>query len=312
MVDVFIPTLSQLAYLFILIFVGFLIIKIKILPESSDTILSKLESYVLIPSLILSTFMTNFKIENISSYGVYFLAGILVSLLMILVAIIFTKILYKGDKLYSYGIAFSNFSFMGNAVVLALFPSIFTEYLIFVLPFWFFVYLWGVPSLLRINSNEKITFKDRIKVLINPMVFSMFIGIFIGLINLKLPVFLTESVITLGSLMTPIAMLITGMTIAKIDIGKMIRKFSVYTLSIIRLVVIPLLAIFILYFVEFSYSLKLCIICSLAMPLGLNSIIILNAYGHDTQEASAMALISHLLSLITIPFIFTILNFMLK
>ena len=42
------------------------------------------------------------------------------------------------------------------------------------------------------------------------------------------------------------------------------------------------------------------------MPLGLNSIIVLNAYDKDISEASAMALVSHVLSIITIPLIFSI------
>ena len=40
------------------------------------------------------------------------------------------------------------------------------------------------------------------------------------------------------------------------------------------------------------------------MPLGLNTIVVPAAYGKDTSVAAGMALVSHLLSCITIPVIF--------
>ena len=52
---------------------------------------------------------------------------------------------------------------------------------------------------------------------------------------------------------------------------------------------------------------KTCLICSLAMPLGLNTIVIPAAYGKDTTAASGMALISHALSVVTIPLLFSFL-----
>ena len=306
--DIFVPTLNQIAYLFLLIFIGYIIVKTKLMPKNSDTVLSKLESYLFIPALVLSTFMTNFKIENIQSYGQYFMAGFLLCVIGILTAILLSKLFFKNDKIYTYGLAFSNFAFMGNAIVLALFPKIFTEYLIFVLPFWIFVYLWGVPAILSEETNVKVTIKTRLKAFINPMIISVFIGVFIGLINIKLPLFIESSISTLSGLMTPIAMIITGMTIAKIDIRKVLKKVNIYLLSVIRLIIIPIIGILVISLFGISYNIALCIVVALAMPLGLNSIIVLNAYDKDISEASAMALISHALAILTIPLIFTIFN----
>ena len=54
-------------------------------------------------------------------------------------------------------------------------------------------------------------------------------------------------------------------------------------------------------------TLAICALCSLVMPLGLNTIVIPSAYGKDTKIASGMALVSHVLSCITIPLIFLLL-----
>ena len=51
-------------------------------------------------------------------------------------------------------------------------------------------------------------------------------------------------------------------------------------------------------------TLEYCMICNLAMPLGLSTIVVPAAYGKDSTVAASMALISHLLSCITIPIVF--------
>ena len=112
--------------------------------------------------------------------------------------------------------------------------------------------------------------------------------------------------------MSPIAMLLTGITIAKIDLRKTFKNISVYTVSVIRLLIIPLASVGILALLPLSYELALCTVCSLAMPLGLNTIVVPSAYGKDTSVAAGMALISHLLSCLTIPLVFMIFNIALK
>jgi predicted permease len=67
----------------------------------------------------------------------------------------------------------------------------------------------------------------------------------------------------------------------------------------------PLILIGISLFVEFPQTTFICALCSLAMPLGLNTIVIPSAYGKDTSVGARMAIISHLLSVITIPVIFS-------
>jgi predicted permease len=48
------------------------------------------------------------------------------------------------------------------------------------------------------------------------------------------------------------------------------------------------------------------------MPLGLNSVVIPGAYGLDTSAAAGMALISHVLSCISIPAIFMLFDMIMK
>lgn len=313
--DLFLSTLSQMGFLLILMIVGFVLVKGKIVPDSSTQIISKLENNVFIPALVMGTFMTKLTPDNLGDYGKFVLCGAVVVAVSIPIAILLAKTLSKDSYLrniYTYGLAFSNFGFMGNAVVQALFPELFDEYLIFVLPFWAGIYVWGVPFLLMPVSDKKRSFMDWIKPFLNPMFAGMLIGMLLGLTALPLPEFVTNAVTTLGSCMSPLAMLLTGMTIAKIDLKKAFTNVPVYIASIVRLVVIPAAAIGVLYLTKLEYALALCVVCNLAMPLGLSPVVVPAGYGKDTSDAAGMALISHLLSCGTIPLVFWVFSMVVK
>ena len=144
------------------------------------------------------------------------------------------------------------------------------------------------------------------------MFIAMLIGMVIGIFAIPLPSFVGSAVSSLGSCMSPVAMLLTGMTIAKINLKATFKNLSIYAVSFIRLIIMPLIAIGVLMLVKLPYELALCTVCALAMPLGLNTVVVPSAYGKDTSVAAGMALISHLLSLITIPVVFMLFQFVIK
>lgn len=306
---VFLPTVNQMGFLMLLIIIGYIIVRLNVVQSEGTVLLSRLENNVFVPALILDTFVNNLTIEKISDAWKYLLGGTILILITSFLAVFLSKFLTKDkylQNIYSYGLAFANFGFMGNAVVMALFPQMFMNYIIFVLPLWVAIYAWAVPVLLIPNSEGKQSFKETLKSFLNPMFISILIGAVLGLTRLPLPDFLLTSFSSLGSCMSPIAMILTGMTIAKIDLKKTFTTPSIYFVSLIRLLFIPLLVLLILIFLPIDNGIKLCAICCVSMPLGLNTIVVPGAYGQDTSVAAGLALISHLLSCLTIPVVFTL------
>ncbi len=309
----FFSTLNQMAFLFLLIVIGYIVARLGAVPENASTVLSKLENNIFIPALVLGTFMENFTLARLGVAGQFFGIGFVTILITMPLAVLLARLCAKDAyvrSIYTYGLAFSNFGFMGNAVVSALFPDIFLEYLIFVLPFWMFIYLWGVPVLLIPTGGSSLA--SRLKAFLNPMFIAMLIGVVLGLWNPPLPSFAGSVVDTLGDCMSPVAMLLTGMTIARIDLKTTFKNISVYIVSVIRLLVIPLAAVLVLTVLPVSHGLAVCIVCSLAMPLGLNTIVVPGAYGKDTSVAAGMGLISHTLSCATIPLVFMVFDLLVK
>lgn len=306
----FLATGNQIIFLFILILIGFFLSKMNILPDGTSKVLSLLENNVFMPALVAGTFISNFTVEIIKTAGALFAFSFAWLIVIIPLSIFIPKWLVKDEhirNIYTYGLAFSNFGFMGNPVVLALFPDIFMEYLIFTLPLWIVIYLWGVPQLL-LPKTEKNGIIARLKRFLNPMVLGMIVGMIIGISGVTLPSPITSVIQTLGDCMSPVAMLLTGVTVAKINLKKVLADYTIYIVSVIRLLAIPLAFIGLFALWNPNETVVICTICSLAMPLGLGTIVIPSAYGKDPTTAAGMTMISHLLSCITIPIVFLLLQ----
>ena len=304
----FLSTLNQMGFLLFLMAAGFVLVKLKVMPDSATQVLSKLENNLFIPALVMGTFMTKFTPDSVSTSGVYLLCGLAVVAVTLPIAVLVAKCFSRDSylrKIYTYGLAFSNFGFMGNAVVSALFPDIFMEYLIFTLPLWTLIYLWGVPALLIPGKEgEKKSLLSSLKRLVNPMFAAMLVGMILGLTGVPLPDFVGAGLDSLGGCMSPVAMLLTGMTVSSLDLKKTFTDKSVYLASFIRLLAFPAAFMALLWVLPLPGDISLCVLCAVAMPLGLSPVVIPAAYGQDTSAAAGMALISHLLSVATIPLIF--------
>jgi len=300
-------TVGQMLVLFSFILMGYIVAKLKAIPENSATVLSKLENNLFVPALVLGTFVGNFTVEKLSTAWKLFLISFVICFVMMFLAIMVSKLCSKDQyirNIYTYGLAFSNFGFMGNAVVSTVFPEIFLDYLIFTMPLWTMIYLWGVPCLLIPSEEGKQTIKSRLKSFANPMFAAMILGIVIGLCNIKLPTFLTTVIDVTGSCMSPIAMMLTGITIANMNVKKVLSMKSIYVISGVRLLVFPMMFIGVFCMISLPQNIVVCTICSLAMPLGLSTLVIPSGYGKDTSVAAGMAIVSHLFSAVTIPMIF--------
>ena len=296
--ELFLSTLNQMATLFSFIVIGYLLVKFRCINDDSAGSLSKLENNVFVPALIMGTFIENFTVNTLSSAWKFLLMSILLAVVGIFLSVFIGKKIYKGKpskNLAVYGLCFSNFGFMGNAVVKALFPEIFLEYVIFTIPFWALAYVWGVPTLLipkTEGDSEKTSFLAKLKPLLNPMFICLLIGAVIGLTGLKLPSFVMGVVSGAGNCMSPLAMILTGILLARIDLKALMKKWRLYVVSLIRLVGYPLLYILIFAFIPknsfITETFLICGMCVMAMPTSLTAVFVPSAYGEDSTRRRSL------------------------
>ena len=147
---------------------------------------------------------------------------------------------------------------------------------------------------------------------LNPTIICVLLGLIFALTGfgsiLKNNVpFVTSVISGLSGCMSPLAMILTGMIIAKYEFKQTLKNPAVYILTALRLIVFPLVFGFIASTFITNESWMICLVCYLAMPLGLSSVIIPTAYGKDTSVAATLALVSHVLCVATIPLVFMLL-----
>lgn len=324
----FLSTLNQMGVLALFMIIGFVVAKLGIVDKGATALLSKLENNVFLPALVLYTFMANLNAASLSQSWKLLLFSLIAELIIIPIAITSARLASKDGfirRMYTYGLSFANFGFMGNAVVQALFsPAFYQSYVIFTLPLWTLIYVWGIPGLLierEANAEEKRgALSEALRFFRSPMFIALLIGAVAGItglgeillsLNGGKGIFVTQVVKICGDCMSPIAMMMTGITFAFIDIKRILSDISIYAVTALRLIAYPLVfgGIAVLlqrYVIPFDSTVLNCFIISIAMPLGLNTIVVPAAYGRDTSVPAGMALISHALSIVTIPLIMMI------
>ena len=299
---IFFSTLNQTLVLFVFMIIGFCLNKGNFLPDNSSSVLSKLENIILVPAVVINTFMSKFTISNITAKWTYILYSAVIVAVLIPIALLASKAFAENkneEQIYKYSLTFSNFSFMGIALVSGAFSAdVLFNYLIFILPVYIVCYSLGVAWLIPGNGG-KVSFKS----FANPICISLVIGAVLGLVKqwIVLPGFMQTAISGAGSCMGPVAMILTGFVIGGYDIKDLLKGWKVYAMSAIRLILLPSIFILIIKGINTPSEIVTVALVSLAMPLGLNTIVIPAAYDGDTKLGASFALVSSVLGIITIP-----------
>lgn len=310
MTQVILATLSPMLVLFFCMATGFALKKFNVLPDDAGSVLSKLENYVFVPSLIFSTFLEYCNINSIAQNRMIFVYSLISLAVAMVLAYVICPLFEKNDEykknIYKYAIAFGNFGFLGNAIVPAVLggDEALYLYLLFTLPYNTAVYTWGISILIPKEKRSKNFFKN----LINPVFISLAAGMVCGMCGLGK--FIPAPVLTVLSnfkaCMAPVAMLLLGFVVGGYKFSEIIKGKKLYIGTLVRLFVLPVFICAVLYLVRADFSIITLCLFATAAPFGLNTVIFPAAYGGDTKPGAGMALISHTLCVISIPVMYAL------
>ena len=300
--ETFYATLNPMLVMFFCILVGYLLNKTHVCPENTGTVLSKLETYCLMPAIGFSTMATYCRPESLAQRGPGLLYGALATGLSVALAYPLARLFAKKGyekNVYRYALAFANHGFMGNAVVEALFGSAFLfEYMFLRLPGETVTFLWGLPQLIPKEKRQ-----SPWRILLNPPLLGILGGILVGLTGLvdHLPTALMSGVTNLSKCMGPVAMVLTGFIMAQYRLGDLLKNKKVYAISALRLVALPALICLAMYLLGARGNVLLLTMVFTAMPLGLNTVVFPATYGGDPSIGAGMSLVSTTLCTLTFP-----------
>ena len=322
MLPTFLATLSPMMSLFICIAIGFAVKKLNILPDGSGKVLAKLETYVFFPALSFSTMSKNCSPETISTHFINLIISCVGVALALSISLLLSRFFVKERGMergvYNYALAFGNSGYVGDPLVNTMHGDVMLSYYkMYTLPVSVAIYTWGLGQMIPKDKG-----KSLFKSLLNPPMVSLFVGIIFGLTGVMnyLPEMVSGTLYsTLDSLkgcVGPVAMILAGITIASYDFSEMVKDKKVYIASLLRLIVIPTVIISALFgFKEllnliFSLNISNTVLFlsffAIGAPLGLNTVVFPEAYGGSPKTGASMAMISHTLSVITIPVMYSL------
>ena len=289
--------LKQIVIMFILMSIGFVLYKIKYVTDEGQKDFAKVLLYLVLPVVIIKNFMIEKTAENIETL----IYATIISFICMAVSILISYIFFgKRDGVANFSSSFSNAGFIGIPLVEATlgFKAVFYISMMIVM-----VNLLQWTYGIFVITDDTSVIKPK-KLLTNPVIIAVTIGLLCFLLELKVPSIVTTVFNSISGLNTPLAMMLSGIYLAQSDLVAMLKKKNIYLVSLIRLVVIPLVTVLVFKLLPFgSLDLKLAILIAAACPVGSNVAIFANMYGKDYVSAVEEVCMTTILCLVTLPLV---------
>ena len=121
----FLIMLNPMLTMFLCIAIGYVLRQTRILPQDSGKVIAKLVTWVFAPALSFSTMAKNFTVESLSTHAMnigFSCFTIAVSMgIAILLSYLFVKTPSPERGIYQYALAFANFGYMADPIILGMF-----------------------------------------------------------------------------------------------------------------------------------------------------------------------------------------------
>lgn len=308
MLEIFNVTINQTITLFIFISLGYWLKKTGKVTANFSKGLSVALVNVISPMLTIRTFTNNFKPDTITHNLVLLGVSVIVLLVCVIIGFILSNIFArtKGEldrnkfDVYLYSMTISNLGYFGYPLVEAIFgEKMLANFMVFCIPFNIFIYTFGIYIL---NPNKVFSLKK----LLNIPMLALFVGMILGLLEVKFPTVIANVLKSGGDCQAPVAMLLTGVVFATNDLKSMIAGGKVYIAVLIKLLILPLLLTPVLMLLNLRADIAISIMTLFCLPAGLNSIVFPEAFGGDSRTGAQLCFITTIACVITIPIVYTL------
>ena len=291
---------EKMVVLFTILFAGFFCGKAGIMDVESNKSLSRLVANLTNPMLVLASVMTDERLLSPAEVLQVTLLAAGCYAFLIASSLLLPRLLHLGPRErgpYRFFYIFSNIGFMGYPLVRAMFGEGAMFHLtIFVLFFQLVCWSYGAQTI----SGEG-RFRLSWRILKTPCVLSALLAYAIYLSGVHVPRIVADVVKTTGEITSPLAMLILGCALSQCSLRDVFGRPKLYLLALIKLIVVPLAAFFVLRtFIKDPLLLSLTTVV-LAMPAATNATILTSQNHGDDRLAASGVFLTTLLSVASVP-----------
>ena len=286
--------LSQIILMFAMMFTGTLMYKTGKMTSEGARCLGNILISVILPFVVIKSFMTECTAQRLSGLFITFAAA----LLALILSMLLSRLIFNSSPMSHFSAAFSNAGFIGIPLVSAMFGDEAVFYVSsFVALLNIFQWTYGV----FVITHDKRTIAVK-KVLTNPVLIGLIIGLIFFFIPLETPEIVYSFVSAIAAMNAPVAMFNLGAYLAQTKFRQIFTDKHAYLVSLVRLIVIPLCTIALLSLIPFqNNTIKIALLIVAAAPVGSNAAIFAQIHNKDYQHAVRCVCLSTLLSLPVLP-----------
>lgn len=293
--------MNQIIQLFIMIFMGFIIVKAKLLKAEDSKILSVIVLYLIIPCVIINAFQVDYTPQTVKGLLIALAGSVMTQVILLIVVSILGRVFHLNEV----EVASIYYSNSGNLIVPIVTFILGKEWVLYGCVFMSvqLVFIWTHCK--KIISRES-TYDWR-KIVLNINMISIAIGIVLFLTRIHLPAIINNTLSAVGSMIGPASMIVTGMLFAGMDFKQIFANKRVYFVSFFRLIIVPVIALFLIKCSQLSTfssngnKLMMIVFLAIITPSASTVTQMCQVYGNNSQYASAINVVTTLLAIVTMP-----------
>lgn len=283
---------------------GYVICKMKKASTDHLSTISSLLIYGCAPCLIISSFLKlDFSLTDVGNMGLFFLITlILQAAFMGMVYLIFRRRFSDSKyRILTIASVLGNVGFFGLPIVRALVPDhpeVMCYSIIYVISMNILVFTIGAFCIT--GRKEFMTLRAAI---FNPSMFGLVIAFPLYLIGARsfLPDFLINGMDLLGTMSTPLCMLILGVRLATVPLKKLFCRPFIYLVCLGKLILFPLFCYGAVYLLPLDPAFKSSILILCATPCASIILNLAEMHNREAELAANCVLVTTLLCFLTIP-----------
>lgn len=293
--------MQQIVQLFLMIFMGYLIVKTGLVRDDDSKVLSKIILYLIVPCVIINAFQVDYTTDTVKGLLIAFAASVMTQVILLVVISVAGRRLHLNEV----EVASVYYSNSGNLIVPIVTFILGQEWVLYGCVFMSvqLVFLWTHCK--KIISRE--ASYDWKKIILNINMISIFIGVVLFFTKIRLPEIIGNTLASVGTMIGPASMIVTGMLFAGMNLKQIFANKRVYFITFLRLIAVPLIALVLIKLSNLaSFSadgnkIMLIVFLAIITPSASTVTQMCQVYGNDSKYASAINVMTTLLSIITMP-----------
>ena len=293
--------MQQIVQLFLMIFMGYLIVKTGLVRDDDSKVLSKIILYLIVPCVIINAFQVDYTTDTVKGLLIAFAASVMTQVILLVVISVAGRLLHLNEV----EVASVYYSNSGNLIVPIVTFILGQEWVLYGCVFMSvqLVFLWTHCK--KIISRE--ASYDWKKIILNINMISIFIGVILFFTGIRLPEIIGNTLASVGTMIGPASMIVTGMLFAGMNLKQIFANKRVYFITFLRLIAVPLIALVLIklsnlaFFSADGNKIMLIVFLAIITPSASTVTQMCQVYGNDSRYASAINVMTTLLSIITMP-----------